>query len=68
VRKIELDHNTPEQVREYLADALAVTEELDPPEDLRVALFAKAVDLFSAKSVTIDPGSFGAVAVPGRVH
>lgn len=53
LRRYEDPHNTPEQIREYLADALAIVAELDPPSDLRVATFAKAADLRSA-SETAD--------------
>lgn len=53
-RRIELPHNTPEQVREYLAAALAIVDELDPDDDLRGVAFAKAVDLLAAKQITIE--------------
>lgn len=53
-RKSELVHNTPEQVREYLAGALGLVATDDVPDDLRVAYFGKAVDLLAAKSITVE--------------
>lgn len=47
----EIYHNTDEQARDYLSRALALVEELDPPEDLRVPFFVKAVDLTAAKTI-----------------
>lgn len=65
-RKTEMPHNTPEQVREYLSAALELTEDLDPPADLRTAVFVKAADLFAAKQITVEqvvPGIPG-MAIP----
>lgn len=53
-RRTELIHNSPDQVREYLAGALAVVAELEVPDDLRVAAFGKAVDLIAAKQITVE--------------
>lgn len=53
IQREEHPHNTPEQVREYVREGLAVVAELEVPDDLRVAAFTKAVDLASAKSVTV---------------
>jgi hypothetical protein len=50
----ELPHNTPEQVREYLSAALEIVAELDPPTDLRVTAFDKAVNLLAAKQIGIE--------------
>jgi hypothetical protein len=54
MRQQEFPHNTPEQVYEYLRDAISAVEGLDPPEDLRPLVFAKAVDLFSAKQLIFE--------------
>ena len=54
MRTTEYANNTPEQVEKYLADALALTEKLSPPEDLRVAVFENAVRLFSAKQIVME--------------
>jgi hypothetical protein len=54
MRQSEAQHNTDEQVREYLTAALAIVGELDPPGDLRVPLFTKAVDLLSAKQIFFE--------------
>jgi hypothetical protein len=52
IRYTERQHNTPEQIREYLREALDVVDELDPPDDLRVSAFVKAAELAAAKQVT----------------
>lgn len=54
MRKIELVHNEPEQVKLYLEAALELVEAVDPPSDLRELFFAKAVDLLSSKTVQYE--------------
>jgi hypothetical protein len=54
MRATEHQFQTPEQVTEYLRDALAIVESLDPPDDLRVACFTKAAELVSAKQVIFE--------------
>jgi hypothetical protein len=54
VQKQEYQHNTPEQVRDYLREALAIVDELDPPDELRAALFVQAVGLLSAKQIVFE--------------
>jgi len=51
MRQSEYPHNSPEQVRQYVAAALELVIELDVPPELREVAFAKAVDLFSNKQV-----------------
>jgi hypothetical protein len=65
-RRTETYHNTPEQVREYLRDALDAVADVDPPAELRVAAFAAAVNLVSSKSITVEQVGplTGALAVP----
>lgn len=53
-RRVEHPHNTPEQIVDYLRSALELVAELNPPDDLRVAAFTKAADLFSSKHVTME--------------
>lgn len=52
--KTEVMGNTPAQVEEYLRAALLLVEALEPPEDLRVALFNHAVNLTSAKQLLFE--------------
>ena len=54
MRYTERMNNTSEQVREYLVEALAVVDELDPPTDLRVACFERACDLVCGKQVIAE--------------
>jgi hypothetical protein len=68
-RTTEIPHNTPAQVREYLREALAVVEELELDDDLKVPAFLKAVDLIAAKQLlmeTIHPG-IPNLAIPGKL-
>jgi len=53
-RKQELHFNTPEQVEGYLRMALAAVEAVNPPEDLRVTAYEKAVDLIANKHVVVE--------------
>jgi hypothetical protein len=55
----EQHYNTPEQVRDYLAEALAITRELEPPRALRGLVFDRASQLLAAKAILQD-----AVPVP----
>ena len=50
----EMFHYTSEQVRDHLADALALVDELQPPNDLRALAFDKAVNLLSTKQTVIE--------------
>lgn len=65
-RRTETYHSTPEQVREYLRDALAIVAELDPPDDLRAPVFTAAVNLGSAKTIAVEAvaPATGALAIP----
>jgi hypothetical protein len=53
MHRTEIAHNTPEQVREYLREALAIVAELDPPDDLRPAVFTKAAEYVASKQVML---------------
>lgn len=55
MRAQEHQHNTPGQVQEYVSAALALVETLDPPDDLRVAVFTKAAELYAGKQVFVEP-------------
>jgi len=61
VRRTEHQHNTPEQVKQYLEQALAIVAELELADDLRVPAFEKAVDLCAGKQITFEQ------VVPGGV-
>ena len=67
----EYPHNTSEQIRGYLDDALAIVNELDPPADLRAAVFTEAVRLIAAKQIIMEqpaPINMGAILGPHRGH
>lgn len=57
----ELFHYTREQVRDHLRDALAIVEEIAPPDDLRAVAFEKAVNLLATKNIAVEAVG---VAVP----
>jgi hypothetical protein len=50
-QRIEIQHHTPEQVREYMQAALVIVAELELDDELRPLAFTKAVDLLAAKNV-----------------
>lgn len=58
-RVSEHHYHSPEQVSGYMRDALAVVDELDVPDDLRVAAFSKAFELLAAKHVVMEQISPG---------
>lgn len=53
-RKTEMHYHSTEQVSRHLADALAIVEGGDVPDDLRVAAFTKAFELLAAKHVLME--------------
>lgn len=62
----ELPNNTPEQVREYVRETLAILDELDVPGDLREVAFTGALGLVSGKQLVLEPTSLGVptMAIP----
>jgi hypothetical protein len=54
MRKQELHHNTPEQVEQYIRDALGLVAKIHPPADLREAAFAQACALLSGKQIVYE--------------
>jgi hypothetical protein len=71
VTRQEIPNNTPEQVRDYLLQALQLVEEIEPPTDLREAVFAQAAQLISGKQVVLmqpQPVDLGALRLPNSRH
>jgi hypothetical protein len=54
VRFSERQNNTNEQVLGYLTAALEITNEIDPPRELREVCFTKAVDLLASKQIVME--------------
>lgn len=54
MRRTEIPNNTPEQVMAYVRAALVVLEEVDPPADLREAVFTASVGLISGKQIMME--------------
>ena len=64
MQRQEIPNNTPEQVRAYIAAALALVDELEPPDDLREAVFTAAAGMISGKQIVMiqpQPVDFGAL-------
>jgi len=54
MRRVEVPNNTPEQVRGYIEDAITLVELLEPPQDLREAVFTVAANLLSGKQILME--------------
>jgi hypothetical protein len=54
MQRQELPNNTIEQVKQYVQDALTLTETIDPPDDLRAAVFTAAVNLIASKQIVMQ--------------
>lgn len=54
--------NTPEQVREYLSDTLAILAEIPVPESLQVAAFSAVIQLLSSKHLI--PADAPSISIP----
>jgi len=64
MRKIEFHHNTEEQVEQYITRALNLVELLDPPTDLREAVFTQACQLYQARAIQFEQVGLGGLAIP----
>lgn len=53
MQRIETPHNTPDQVREYLAEAEAIAIEFGINREAEPVLFCKLLDLVSTKQITV---------------
>jgi hypothetical protein len=54
MQRQELPNNTIEQVKQYVQDALTLTDTIAPPDDLREAVFTAAVNLISGKQIVMQ--------------
>lgn len=54
IRYTEHQNNTDAQVEEYITSAINLVTVLDPPTDLRVAVFQTAANLYSAKQLVAE--------------
>jgi hypothetical protein len=52
--RYEIVHNTREQVREYVADGLAILGELELERGEHAALLVKVVELLASKTVQVQ--------------
>jgi hypothetical protein len=65
IQRQEIPNNTPDQVFAYVNAALALVDQIEPPDDLRAPVFEKACDLFAGKQVlmvqpqSVDLGALG---------
>ena len=66
MRRTEQQHNTREQVKEYIATAAAIVAELKLDGDLKVPAFEKAVDLCAGKQITFEKIDPRAIPLLGR--
>lgn len=56
MQRQEIRNHTDEQIREAVAFALALVEEVAPPSDLREATFTLAANLWAQKSIVLQQG------------
>lgn len=72
VQKIELQHNTPEQVAEYVDAAVAIVTERVPLELRGDAVLAKVLELLSGKTIQFaqpQPIDLGRIGIdPSRLR
>jgi len=67
VTKTEVPLNTREQVVGYVTTALEIVDELQPPDDLRAAVFAAAVQQIATKQVLFEQGAPSMLPNLGRL-
>lgn len=61
MRRTEQQHNTREQVKQYIETAAAIVSELELDGDLKVPAFEKAVDLCAGKQITFEQVAAGGI-------
>lgn len=54
ITKHEVANNSPEQVKDYLRDAISLADELTEGGAEWVAVFTKSVDLLSGKQIIME--------------
>lgn len=60
VRVHQVPNHTPEQVREYIEEALLIVSESEVDDDLKVAVFVQAASMLSSKTfLTEQPQAIG---------
>lgn len=52
--RTEMMHNTPEQVREYVREALSVLEDCAVPAELWTVAFPNVLSMVAAKQIAIE--------------
>lgn len=62
MERLEVRTHSDDQILDAVMFGLAMVENVDPPDELRVAVFTKAADMFSAKQIVMRPKS--GIAVP----
>jgi hypothetical protein len=65
-KAFEAYFHSDEQVREYVAKASAIVDDLEVADDLREAAFAQAVQLLAQKQVTFEQVSPGGLLLGGN--
>lgn len=68
ITKTEVPHNTREQAVDVLRAAIALVDELEPPDDLRAAVFAQAAQLLAAKQVFYEQTPMGVADLGALRH
>ena len=64
--RVEWQHNTREQVVDYLATAAAIVAELELDGDLKVPAFVKACDLIASKQIIVEQIDPAAIPLLGQ--
>lgn len=68
MRRTEQQHNTRDQVKQYIETAAAIVAELELDGDLKVPAFEKAVDLCVGKQITFEQIDPRAIPLLGQGH
>jgi hypothetical protein len=66
MRRWQEQHNTPDEVEEWVKQAIGIIEYLDVPDDLRMPAFTGALSLLSAKQLFFEQPTFSGhgLAIP----
>lgn len=62
----EIHHYTAAQVREHLAEAITLLDELEVPDDLRQVAFVNAYNSLAAKAIAEEQVQFVPPQLDGR--
>jgi hypothetical protein len=69
MRRQEIPHNTPEQIKGYLDEAYRIVAESPLPEELHAVVLPEIIRLVASKQIVMEQATMAPMmAIPGQRH